>query len=114
MQKRSFSPEYKAKIVLEILREERTISEIGAREQISAKQLSNWKKEFLDNAALVFAKGKLEREHKRHLDEAEAREDATMAKVGQLTLENDFLKKKYKQIHGRDWEDDYKSGNYRR
>ena len=104
MQKRSFSPEYKAKIVLEILREEHTISEIGTREQISAKQLSNWKKEFLDNAALVFAKGKLEREHKHKLDEAEAREEATMAKVGQLTLEVDLLKKKYKQIHGREWD----------
>ena len=55
MKKRSYSPEYKAKIVLEILREEQHISEIASREGISRTQLQNWKKEFLDNAALVFS-----------------------------------------------------------
>jgi len=108
MKKRNFSPEYKSKIVLEILREQHTVSEIAAREQISTKQLYNWKKEFLDNAERVFAQNKLERDYKRQLDEAEAREEATMAKVGQLTLEVDLLKKKYKQIHGRDFESDFR------
>jgi Transposase and inactivated derivatives len=104
MQKRQFTAEFKAKIVLEILREEHTVSEIAAREQISAKQLHNWKKEFLDNAERVFAQSKLERDYRHQLDEAAVREAATMAKVGQLTLEVDLLKKKYKQIHGRDWD----------
>lgn len=107
MQKRQFSPEYKAKIVLEILREEHTVSEIASREEISAKQLHNWKKEFLDNAERVFAQSKLERNFKHQLEEAAEREEATMAKVGQLLLENDLLKKKYKQIHGRDFETDF-------
>ena len=39
MTKRQFTPEYKAKIVLEILREEKHISEIASREEISTKQL---------------------------------------------------------------------------
>lgn len=41
MQKRQYTPEYKAKIVLEILREENTVSEIAPREDISTKQLHN-------------------------------------------------------------------------
>jgi transposase-like protein len=54
MEKRQFTPEYKAKIVMEILREESQISEIGACEGIHRTQLQNWKKEFVENAAKVF------------------------------------------------------------
>ena len=50
MKKRQFSPEYKSKLVLESLKEEKTLSEIAAREGISRVQLQNWKKEFLENA----------------------------------------------------------------
>lgn len=103
MQKRQFSPEYKAKIVLEILREENTVSEIAAREAISAKQLHNWKKEFLENAFKVFASDKAVKEAKRQAAEQQEQQDHLEKKVGQLTVENDFLKKKYKQIHGVDW-----------
>lgn len=104
MKKRSYSPEYKAKIVLEILREEQHISEIASREGISRTQLQNWKKEFLDNAALVFSQNKVEKQKRAEQKITEEREEALAKKVGQLSIENDFLKKKYKQIHGRDYE----------
>ena len=104
MKKRSYSPEYKAKIVLEILREEQHISEIASREGISRTQLQNWKKEFLDNAALVFSQSKVEKQKKAEQKVSEEREEALAKKVGQLSIENDFLKKKYRQIHGRDYE----------
>jgi len=114
MQKKNYSPEYKAKIVIEMLKEEHHISEIAARENISRTQLQNWKREFLDNAALVFSQNKVEREAKKEQKAAEEREESLMKKVGQLSIETDFLKKKYKEMHGRDWDEDYKSGNYRR
>ena len=104
MKKRSYSADYKVKLVLEILREERHISEIASREGISRPQLQNWKKEFLDNAALVFSQSHVERQKKAEEKAAEDREEALAKKVGQLSIENDFLKKKYKQIHGRDYE----------
>ena len=104
MKKRSYSPEYKAKIVLEILREEQHISEIASREGISRTQLQNWKKEFLDNVALVFSQSKIEKQKRTEEKIAEEREEALAKKVGQLSIENDFLKKKYRQIHGRDYE----------
>ena len=114
MKKRSYTPEYKAKIVMEMLREENHISEIAAREEISRTQLQNWKKEFIENAALVFSKSKAEREAKAEVRAAEDREETLMKKVGKLSIEADFLKKKYKEIYGRDWDEDYKNGNYRR
>lgn len=104
MGKRKFTAEYKAKIVIETLREESHISEIAARENISRTQLQNWKREFLENAALVFSQNKLERQAKAEVQEAADREDNLMKKVGQLSIENDFLKKKYKEIHGYDYE----------
>lgn len=104
MKQRQFSPEYKARIVLEVLREEITISEIAAREQLGRTQLQNWKKEFLDNAPRVFSQNKIEREAEREIREAEEREGELMKKVGQLTIENDWLKKKSAQIFGSDWE----------
>ena len=104
MEKRTFTPEYKAKIVIEILREEEHISEIASRERISRTQLQNWKKAFLENAALVFSQNKVERQAKAQVKDAEDREDDLMKKVGQLSIENDFLKKKYREVHGQDYE----------
>lgn len=108
MQKRQYTPEYKTKIVLEILREENTVSEIASREQINAKQLHNWKKEFLENASKIFSSSKSEKALQKQLSEQKELEDALMAKVGQLTVENDWLKKKSAQLLGTDWEN--KSG----
>lgn len=104
MKKRSYSPEYKAKLVLEMLREETHISEIAAREGISRTQLQNWKKEFLDNSALIFSQNKVEKEKRAAEKAAEEQKEALMKKVGELSIEVDFLKKKYRQIHGRDYE----------
>lgn len=99
MKKRQFTPEYKAQIVLEILREENTIGEIGSREDISRTQLQNWKKEFVENASRIFAQTRVERDAHQLVREKEEREHELMAKVGQLTIENDWLKKKSAQIN---------------
>ena len=112
MQKRQFSPEYKAKLVIEALKEEKMISEIAAREGISRAQLQNWKKEFLDNAGRVFSQSRDEREAQQQIKETQEREQDLMAKVGQLTIEVDWLKKKSAQVLGSDWEN--KSGYKKR
>jgi len=105
MERNKYSAEYKAKIVLEILREELSISEIASRENINKNQLQNWKREFIENSARVFSQNKIERDSKKEVLEAIEREQTLMAKVGQLTLEVDFLKKKHDQICGKGWEE---------
>jgi len=100
MEKRQFTPEYKAKIVLEILKEELSIGEIASRENVNRTQLQNWKKEFLENASRVFAQSKTEREAQQMIKEAAEREQEVMAKVGQLTIEVDWLKKNSAQVLG--------------
>ena len=55
--RRYFTSEEKAKIVIEVLREERTLNEIAAEYEIHPNQLSRWKAEFMSNAGRVFSKG---------------------------------------------------------
>ena len=89
------SPEYKAKIVIEVLLGNETPSEIGAREGLSPKMIGNWKREFLANAYRAFSVTKDEKKALEAADEAALRERTLMAKIGQLTYELDWLKKKY-------------------
>lgn len=99
--KQHYSSEYKAKIAIETLREINTPSEIASRENINVKQVYNWRKALLEGAGLVFDQNKTEREFERKLVEAAEREEALMAKVGRLTVENDWLKKKSGEISGK-------------
>jgi transposase-like protein len=93
MNKRNQYPaEFKAKIVLEVLREEGTVNEIAARHGINPIMLSRWKAEFLERASDIFKKGPTDadkelEEERRHVADLER-------KVGQLTYEVDWLKKK--------------------
>ena len=100
MEKRVFNPEYKTKIVIEVLEGNQLANEIAAREGISPKQLSNWKHEFLLNAHRAFTTSKDEQAAKKELKAADEREKELMAKVGVLTMENDWLKKKSKEVLG--------------
>ena len=62
MGRRQFTPEFKTRIVLELLREEKPLGELAADHEISPNQLRNWKKEFLENATRVFSESKQEKE----------------------------------------------------
>ena len=102
--RRGFTPEYKAKIVLEVLREEKTLSEIASREGIHANQIGNWKREFIENAPKIFSQSRDEKEAEKKAMEMKETERDYQAKVGQLTLEVDWLKKKHEQVFGPGWE----------
>ena len=99
--RRQYSPEYKAKIAVETLREANTPSEIASREGIAVKQVCNWRTALLGGAQMVFGQGKTEREFEKRLAEAAEREEELMAKVGRLTVENDWLKKKSTEFGGK-------------
>ena len=92
MQKRSYSAEMKTKIVLEVLKGERELNEIETEYEISPNQIRNWKTEFIENAAVVFDK-KRDQRLKDELSIKQNEADELAKKVGQLTLEVDFLKK---------------------
>ncbi len=91
--RRVYSPEFKSKLALEVLREERPLGEIANEHNISPNQLRNWKTEFLKNAPRAFSESRDEKELRAKEKEMDEQLDTLMAKVGQLTIENDWLKK---------------------
>ena len=100
MQRRNYTPEYKTKVVLEVLEGDKMASEIAAREEINPKVLSMWKIEFLKNAHRAFGATSEEKQLKEELKAGGERESELVAKIGVLTMENDWLKKKSKEVLG--------------
>ena len=94
--RRNFTPEEKAKIILEVLREERTLNEIALSNGIHPNLLSRWKTEFVNNAAVVFSKDSEESEKAKQSHEKE--KDELLRQIGQLSYEVNWLKKKSGRI----------------
>lgn len=92
MSRHTYTPAFKTKIVLEVLREERELGAIAAEHNLSPNMVRNWKREFLDNAQTVFENPKkLEKEAKRKEAALEKKNSQMLRTIGQLTLERDFL-----------------------
>lgn len=84
--RKKYTSGFKTKVVLEALQERETIQEIAKKHELHPNQISTWKSQFLANANSIFEKGATKSD-----DEKER--DALFKKVGQLQIENDFLKK---------------------
>jgi len=103
MNKRTqYPPEFKTKVVLEVLAEEQTVNQIAAKYSANPVVISRWKKEFLERAPEIFKKGQSDAEKALVLREDDIAN--LERKVGQLTYEVDWMKKKSATILGPDWE----------
>lgn len=92
--RKTFSAEFKSKVVLEMLTTEQTVAQIASKYEISAKSLIDWKKQFLDNASLAFDISGTTKTYKERIDELETENDSLAKKLGRTTVERDFLEKK--------------------
>jgi len=69
--RKSYSAEFKTKVVLELLREEETAAVIASRYGVSVQTLNQWKKKFLENAALAFDVGGATKEYRQKIEKLE-------------------------------------------
>ena len=93
MEKRNrYTAEFKAKVVLEVLREDESLNQIAAKYELNPQMVSQWKREFVEHAADVFENKKNgEAKLKKELAE---KEDRYQKIVGQMSYEISWLKKK--------------------
>ena len=86
--RRQFSAEFKAKVALEAMRGELTVAEIAQKYQVHPNMIAGWKRRLTEGAAGLFARPGGEQDK---ASDAQIKE--LHAKIGQLTVEADFLKK---------------------
>lgn len=91
---KTYSNQYKLKVVLEALQEDQSISAIASKYQITPKNIHNWKKHFLANASEIFSPSKLASIYKAKLSTLELENDELAKKLGKTTIERDWLSKK--------------------
>lgn len=80
-----YTAAFKAKVALAAVREHETIAQLAKRYGIHANQIYKWKKQFIDQAAVVFDS------ESKTSDGNHEREDDLLKKIGELTIERDFL-----------------------
>jgi len=88
--RRKFTSTFKAKVAIDALKERESLSDLSARYEVIPTVISKWKQEFLESASQVFEKSKV-------VDDPVEEVEKLYSKIGQLEMENDFLKKSLKR-----------------
>jgi len=97
--RKSFTNEFKARVALEAIREQKTITQLASEYEVHPNQVGLWKKQLLEGAAELFERPNKKSEETRRSEEKEAQ---LINALGELQVENVVLKKKYKAIFGHD------------
>lgn len=84
--RRKFSGLFKVKVAIAAIKEQNTLQELASKFELHPNQISSWKREFLDNADLAFSS-------KSEKKDTTLDTEPLYNKIGQLQVENDFLKK---------------------
>jgi transposase-like protein len=91
--KRSFDDSFKARVALEAIKGEKTISELSGIYEVHPNMIRQWKKHLLENASSLFSK----KTGRRNEDQENLTEEL-YKKIGKQDIELEFLKKKFKQF----------------
>lgn len=94
----TYSAEFKSRLVLQLLENEKTLVEIASENNITPKNLQNWKKIFLDNAVIAMEPAKAVKEYKQDLVAAQEENEMLTKIVGKMTVEKEWLEKKLKSL----------------
>src|ERR1017187_950864 len=93
--RKQYNPKFKARVAIEAIRGERTLSQLGSQFKVHPIQIAKWRKAALEQLPELFVDG---RKSKR--GNSEAPRDALSAAIGRLKVELDWLKKKGGMLEG--------------
>lgn len=98
MSRTVYTAQFKAKLVLEVLKGEKELGTIAYENNINPNMLRNWKREFVENASTIFEdRRKTEKQARRKEEQVRKETDKMLKTIGQLTLERDFLQDCFRQ-----------------
>jgi len=91
--RRNHSASFKAKVAVAAIRGDKTLAELSEQFDVHQNQIQDWRRKLLDQADQVFGRG-------GSAPESEHKVKELHAKIGQLTMERDFLEQGLERIHG--------------
>ena len=94
---KKWSPALKFEIALLALKGEQTINEICKRYEVAPTQVKDWKKQLLEQGVEIFSKASAKNDAANKLENEQSK---LYEKIGQLTVERDFLKKVWGKFQG--------------
>jgi len=89
--RRKFTAAFKAKVALEAVKNQQTLAELAKKFEVNPVMISKWKSEFLENLSATF-------ERSDTTDTKDQESEKLYAVIGQLKVENEFLKKNCKKL----------------
>ncbi len=92
--RRNHSSTFKAKVAVAALKGDRTLAELAEQFDVHPNQITEWKRQLVGNADQVFGRSERQAEANDH------KVKELHAKIGQLTMERDFLEQGLERIHG--------------
>jgi len=84
----TYSTEFTTKIVLEVLKGDKTINEIASVNNITPKNIQNWKEKFLSNAEMAIEPARAVKEYKDEITDLKAKNDEYAKALGKVTIDN--------------------------
>ena len=91
--RKSYSGNFKAKVAVDVIREQNTVAELSSKYQVHRVLLTRWKKEALEGLPEIFSKKTNNNDNDKKIIEE------LYKQIGQLKVENDWLKKKVETIN---------------
>jgi transposase-like protein len=93
--RRKFSADFKAKVALEAIKNQKTLAELSQQYEVNAITIARWKAEFLERMAVIFSD---DRSTSNVTETDNPQVEKLYAQIGQLKVELDFLKKSARKL----------------